>query len=250
MITHEIDLAGLSVCVGIPAGRDFHPFTVRSLLSTQEMCLKHGVPFQAVFVTGSSVIQWARDETIALFMETTANRLFWIDSDIKWEPEDFMRLLAISKHNEVVCASYPAKTETPTFFMKHDETEPMVMDKFNTLPILGAGLGFAVMNRTVIEEICNNAPLLYDEVSGKSIHEIFRVGRNAEGKRQGEDMAFFEDIINLGYRISLDVSIQLGHIGCKVYEGNIMNGLELTTEGKQLNAPLKPSQEERQGQEV
>ena len=227
MSEHKIDLDGLSVCVGMPAGRDLHPFTVRSLLSTQTICRNHGVPFQALFVTGAAVVQWARDEVVDLFLKTDANRLFWIDSDMVWEPADFMRLLAVSKHNEVVCATYPAKMEPPTYFISYEEDAPIESDKFETLSILGAGLGFTVMDRKVIEELCENAPVLYDEVAKKGMHELFRVGRNAKGNRQGEDMAFFQDIRDLGYRVSLDPSVKLQHIGCKMYEGNLMDAFNV-----------------------
>jgi len=228
MTTREVDLEGLSVCVGMPAGRDLHPLTVTSLLRTQLICIQHGIPFQAVLVAGSAVIQWARDEVVDLFLETDANRLFWIDSDMIWEPDDFMRLLAISQQNEVVCASYPAKTEPATYFLSYEPDAAIESDNFETLSILGAGLGFTVMHRKVIEELCENAPKLYDEVSEKSSYEIFRVGRNAKGNRQGEDMAFFEDVRKLGYRISLDISIKLGHVGNKIYRGDITKAFELT----------------------
>ena len=39
----------------------------------------------------------------------------------------------------------------------------------------------------------------------------------------GEDMAFFEDLQKLGYKVHLDPSIELGHIGRKVYTGKIMD---------------------------
>jgi len=42
-----------------------------------------------------------------------------------------------------------------------------------------------------------------------------------DGKRRGEDMAFFYDIINLGYDILMDPDVDLGHVGMKEYRGKI-----------------------------
>lgn len=227
MIEREVSLKDLSVCVGIPAGRDLHPLTVKSLLATQGLCIKHGVPFESVLIAGSSVVQWARDEVVDLFLKSKSNRLFWIDSDMIWEPNDFMRMLAVSQYNEVICASYPAKMDTPTFFMLYDEDKDLVVDEWDNIDVLGAGLGFTVMNRKVINELCDKAPVIKDQVTGKEMYSLFRVGMNEKGNRQGEDMAFFEDIRNLGYTVKMDTSVKLGHIGTKVYRGDIMNALKL-----------------------
>ena len=105
----QIDLKGLSVMVGMPAGRDLPGLTVKSLMGTQSLCRDVGVPFQFGMVIGSAVVQWARDEVIDLFLQSNATRLFWIDSDMVWEPEQFMRLLALSQYRDVICAAYPAK---------------------------------------------------------------------------------------------------------------------------------------------
>ncbi len=210
--------------VGIPAGRDFPSLTVKSLMATQALCQKVQVPFQMGLVIGSAVVQWARDEVIDLFLKSNATRLFWIDSDMVWEPEQFMRLLALSQHRDVLCAAYPAKQDRPTFYVNWDERGGLTPDDYGLIEIKGIGLGFTVMNRSVVEELAHNAPKIVDAVSEREIASVFRVD-DVDGKRRGEDMAFFADIRDLGHKVFLDPSIDLGHVGSRTYRGSIRDAL-------------------------
>lgn len=224
----DVPLSGLSVMVGIPAGRDLPALTVRSLIATFTKCQALGVPCQLGMVTGSAVIQWARDEVADLFLQSDANRLFWIDSDMVWQPEDFIRLLALSTRRGVVCAAYPAKRDQPTFFVNYDKAQPLERDELGLLDINGVGLGFTVMTREVVESLAARSDRVADEISGKSMASIFRIDTNGRNRR-GEDMAFFSDIRNAGYRVCLDPSVNLGHVGQKEYRGSIADALACAT---------------------
>lgn len=223
-----VSLAGLSVMVGIPAGRDLPALTVKSLMATQSLCMERQVPFQLGMVVGSAVVQWARDEVVDLFLQSNATRLFWIDSDMVWEPEQFMRLLALSQYRDVICAAYPAKKDQPTFYVNWDEKAGLVQGEYGLLEINGLGLGFTVMHRKVVEQLVANAPRVVDDVSKRDLAAVFRIGTTHDGRRQGEDMAFFQDIRGLGHKVWLDPSIDLGHIGTKQYTGTIRDALRTT----------------------
>lgn len=225
MKKHDISIKDLSVCIGMPSSRGVNPLVVKSMFATQGLCLKLGIPCQLAMVVGNAVVQWARDEVIDLYLQTDANRLFCIDSDIVWNPEDFIRLLALSQKRDIVCATYPAKKDRPTFYIRYDTSKITEADEYGLLEVFGAGLGFTVIRREVIEKISESSPKLYDEITQKEIPAIFEPGEY-KGKRRGEDMAFFESLAGLGYKIYLDPSIELGHIGTKIYRGKIIDVLK------------------------
>lgn len=224
MTEHVIDLNGMSVVIGIPAGRDLHPLVVKSLLATKDMCYSRNIPCHVAMLSGCSVIQWARDEMVALMLETGAKKLFFIDSDIVWESNDFFRILALSQVRGVVCASYPAKKETKTFYIRYDKSKPVCMDEYGLIEICGAGLGFTCINSSIVQELSDSAPKIKDEIQGKPFPAIHKVGVY-KGARRGEDMSFFEDIMGLGHRIYLDPSIELGHVGTMVYKGRVLDAM-------------------------
>lgn len=224
----EYDLKGLSVCIGMPVVGNINPHTVGSLIGTIQLCNKVGVTVDVQIISGCSVIQWARDEVVHAFLGTDCRKLFWIDSDITWEPLDFMKLVAFSLDYDVVCATYPAKIDnTPNieFYVGVDKESVENADEMGLIDVDGIGLGFTIMDGTILDKMNFNAEKAFDEVSGKEISQIFKVGINEDGKRFGEDMAFFADIKDLGYEVKLDPSISLGHVGNRIYKGSVLEGL-------------------------
>jgi len=222
----EISLDNLSVTIGMPTSRDLNPLVVKSLLASQQRCFQMGIPFNLALMHGNAIIQWARDGVIDLFLESGGNRLFWIDSDIIWTPDDFITMLALSQVKDVVCASYPAKKEPATFYVNWDQEKELVQDEYGLVEIIGAGLGFTVMSRDVVNKLVDNAPKIRDEITGRDIAEIFKVG-TVDGKRLGEDMYFFRLLKELGYTVNLYPHINLGHTGTKTYTGVLLDALEV-----------------------
>src|SRR5262245_59905496 len=108
----EFSLAGISVMLAMPTHRDFPAGTVAGLLDTQYACLKSGIDFGGEFGKGSSLVHHARSKIAWTFLqETRWNRLFWIDSDMAWKADAFLRILALSTVKDVVGAVYPYKRE-------------------------------------------------------------------------------------------------------------------------------------------
>lgn len=227
--SREMDISGLSVCMGIPSSRDISPLVVKSMFATKELCSKVGIQCDLAMVAGNAVIQWARDEVVDLMLQSNANRFFFIDSDIVWDAEDFVRMLALSSVYDVVCASYVAKHEPATFYIRYDNSKPLAADEYGLIEIDGAGLGFTIISRTAVEKIAAYSERVNDEISGKSYASIFKVGVSC-GNRRGEDMSFFEEIKRAGYKIHLDPSISLGHIGTKVYRGRVLDAMSIVKE--------------------
>lgn len=221
----DIALDGLKVMVGIPAGRDLHPYTVRSLIQVFTKCERIKIPCQLGMIVGCSVITQARDEVLDLFLQSDCNRLFWIDSDMCWSEKDFFRLLALSKLRDVVCSTYPAKTEQVTFFINHDEGKEMKQQEYGLIEVKGVGLGFTCITREPLEKLAATKQDVFDQVSKRTMKSVFRASI-INGNREGEDMAFFADLRALGYTVWLDPECKPSHIGTKIYEGSIKDAMK------------------------
>lgn len=229
MTTVSVPMGDVKVMIAIPAGRDFDPMTVMSLFCTGAACRERGITMQLEMVMGSSIVSWARDELIESFLASACNVLFLIDSDMVWKPEQFIRLLVLSQLYPVVCAPYPAKKDPPTFFIKYDEANPPKPGELGLMEIHGTGLGFAAVRREVIEALVAKAPRVVNDVTGREMAEVHRLDSVHNGdrrSRRGEDIAFFADIREAGYKVMLDPSIILGHVGRKVYSGSLLEAMQ------------------------
>lgn len=219
----DISLKGLSVMIGMPTRPDMSAHTLSCILSTYRRLDKLHVPFDIGLVIGSSVVNWARDDVVDIFLKSDANRLFWVDSDMLWRADDFIRLLALSTLVPVVGAAYPAKIEgAVTFFLQHSG---IVIGDYGLAEVEGLGLGFTVMQREVIEAVAAKAPRARDEITGRDIASVFRIDTH-NGNRRGEDIAFFHDIRDAGYKVLLDPEVSLGHVGTKIYTGSIKDAFQ------------------------
>lgn len=218
-------MAGLSVMLAMPTHRDLPPETVGSLLATQLACFERGIDLQVYFGKGSSLVHHSRSKIAWHFLQTDYARLFWIDSDQEWSPDAFLRLLALSSVKDIVTATYPFRRDPIDFFVEFDGDQ-VEADEYGCLPVKRLGLGFTCLQRHVVEELAAKAPLrLYRDINnGEPIPRIFRMADDGM-EDMGEDVAFFEDVRALGYRVDLDPTVQIGHIGQKVWRARLIDAL-------------------------
>lgn len=219
----DFNLAGIRVMLGMPVHRDLPVKTVRSLMETQCLFQAKGYHLMIEMQVGSSVIEAARSRVAASFLASDCNRLFWIDSDMAWKPADFLRLVCLSTKLECVGVPYTSKTDPPSVQIDAEPGE-LSTNEYGCIPIRGMGLGFTIVERSIIERLAEKAPKLRWPDLDHPIPHIFRCDTIGEFFR-GEDMAFFHDIRALGHQVWADPSIKLGHIGSKEYTGDLSGAL-------------------------
>lgn len=216
----ELDCTGLSVMLMMPVHRDLPWQTVKSLIETHSLMQARGIPFNIQMQVGGSIIEAARSKGAYHFLKSDCNRLFWVDSDIEWGANDFLRLVAISSKLDVVGASYPFKREPTQFAMATGELNGSESNELGCIPVTGFGMGFTVVSRAVIEELSKRSPVVRFPDVDEPIPHIFHCDIS-RGDFRGEDVAFFADIRALGITVYLDPTIALGHVGSKSYRGRI-----------------------------
>ena len=237
----KIDLNGLSVMLAMPTHRDVHPGVIQSLLATQMCLAQHGVPLGINLLAGGAYVECARNHLTRIFLDGPHNRLFWWDSDIVCNAEDFLRIVGFSSELDVVGALYPFRRDPPAFCMTGMEPGKKVKQhKFGCLSWEGVsfGLGFTCVHRKVMEELAVTAPSILmsldAEIPQKSMPGVFRCSvvetelsksLGADGAYKGEDIHFFDDVQALGYDVWVDPAITLGHVGAKMYMADIKESL-------------------------
>lgn len=221
----QVDIRGVSVYIGIPVYGRIPLQTAFSLARTMHQCGAQALPVE-LGVISRGIVSWCRDSVFTGFLKSDKSKLFWIDSDVVWEPEDFFRMVAWSTLRDVVCASYPMKKDGPPTFQISGTGEEQAADELGLFSVMGAGLGFTIMDRKVCEQLAANAPVVQDQNAGGPVSMVFSADRVVNGIRMGEDMAFFADIRELGHKVWLDPSIRLGHAGEKCWYGRALDAME------------------------
>lgn len=221
----QVDISGVSVFIGIPVYGRIPPQTTLSLAATMHQCGRQALDAE-LCMKGRGIVHWARDMVLDAFLKSDKQKLFWIDSDVAWEPMSFFQMVALSTLHDVVAAAYPMKRDGPVAFQISGIGESQAMSEHGLFEIQGAGLGFTIMDRAVVERLAENAPLVVDQNAGDGpMRAVFRTDV-VNGIRRGEDMAFFADIRALGYKVMLAPQIVLGHVGDKCWTGRALDAME------------------------
>lgn len=214
----HVKLDGMRVMVGMPLYGAPTNKTGMCLLKTQGYCMARGIRFD--YTTCSGFVTFARDEIVQDFLKSDADKLFWIDGDMVWSPEDFCKMLALSTLRDVVCASYPLKQDGGNTYIVNAETKEGITGDYGLLEIHGTGLGFSIWSREVCQALSDSKPVVLDGIKNVYIPEIFCV-KARNGTRRTEDINVFEDIRALGFKVWLDPTIELGHVGSKEWRGAV-----------------------------
>lgn len=214
----DYNLKGLSVYLAMPVVDEVPIETVVSLFATDAHFRKLGVPLNITFQIGGTLCG-SRCQAAVDFLKSGANRFLFVDSDIVWKPEDVVRLLAMSTAMDIVTAPYTTRRDPPAFFVRVPDANDVPRNEHGCAAIDGTGLGFCVMSRRVIEDLSAKAPTIQFPAS-EPIPELFRFTVH-DGQFRGEDIAFFEDARAAGYQCWMDTSIQLGHVGRKVFSAKL-----------------------------
>lgn len=218
---HEWNLRGVKVHIGIPAYGDIAPQTSLALTGTLLMLASEGVEFALSVKYGNCYVDQVRSIIAKEFLAGPADYLFHIDSDMVWEPREFVQVLAHTTVMDAVSVAYRMKDEVEKYTVSL--TDDMRINEYGCLPLAGGGLGFACVQRRVIEALAERAEKVTMGVQ-ENVPWMYRC-RSKEGKYQGEDMMFFDEMRAAGFKPFIDTSLTVGHLGRKEYRGSLLESL-------------------------
>jgi hypothetical protein len=206
-------------------GRMFHAEYVSSLMKTVNYCCNHGMRI-GFLNKYSSFVPTARELTAIDRWDHNYdsneiaegkylyNKLFWIDSDIEWTPEDFMKLY--DSNHAVISGLYALDragtvavglTTNRGSLRRVNKVEFLLHDEPSEVG--GVGFGFLCVKRGVFESIPR---------------PWFLIGRmqwsedNAMRVNVGEDYSWCGRAQQHGYKIMVDPAVKVKHHKETIFE--------------------------------
>lgn len=190
---------------------------VRSLVNTITTLQNDGISYRFLNQYTSRVAA-AREATVMdstyldafnkspLHGTVTYNKIFWIDSDISWTPEDFMRLYT-STHS-IISGLYLSDHGVPMFSpieATSDFSLKAAMSSFIPVEVGTVGFGFVCVASGVFESM--ERPWFKDQ--------FFTATDPATGSEvfipYGEDYSWCHSAKSAGHRIFLDPQVKVTH---------------------------------------
>ena len=235
-----------------------HGMYVKASLDLQAIMSKYGVETRFSFLFNESLITRARNYLVDEFLRSECTHLLFIDSDVHYNPQDVVALLALDK--DVIGAPYPKKSinwgNIASAARKHPNLDPKELETlvgeyvFNVvkgtsqfqvtepLEVMEIGTGFMMVKRDVFTKYAEAYPEYRykpDHVGqahfdgSRYIHAYFDTVIDPESERYlSEDYMFCQWWRKIGGQIFLCPWMKTQHIGTYAFSGNMPKVAELT----------------------
>jgi len=192
-----------------------------SLVRTIKQSIPKKIQIDAIYPSYDSLIQRARNDLFRMALEGNYDTLFFIDSDMEWEPEWFFRLL--ERPEPIVGGAVIKKSDNEGYNVKITNKTLKYSTDQKLLEVDGVGTGFLKVDRFAIDKLwLMSEPYFHDNKDNRMVFDI----KIENGDLVSEDYIMCSKWKSLGYKIWLDPTITCNHNGVKKYKGNVQNFLE------------------------
>jgi len=211
------------VLIGTPSydGR-IDVWFANSLVATVKEAEKKGIHVHAIYTSYDSLVQRARNDLVRLALDGGYDTLFFIDSDVEWEPEWFFRLL--ERPEPIVGGALVKKFDKEGYTVKILNKTLKYSEDKKLLEVDGVGTGFLKVDKFALEELwLASDPYTHDGINQRM---IFNLLIDDDGDLISEDYVMCKKWQNLGYKVWLDPTITCNHIGIKKFKGDLNKFLD------------------------
>lgn len=219
-----------------------------SLLNLITFLRQHKIDFVIDFIGNESLIPRARNHSLGKFMKSDCSHLFFIDSDIEFQPDAFMDCFTYNK--DVVCCGYPKKSYNwnkliHSLMNEQDSLESIdsrgldyaynakcddkngMIQKNGFLQVHHASTGFMLIKREIVEQLHKKhteLEIITDNLSqtNESICGLFCCMIKNKCYLS-EDYSFCERVNDIGGTVWISTRHNLNHVGKHVFRGDIKN---------------------------
>ena len=235
-----------------------HGLYMKSCLDLQTTMMRYGIEIKFSFLFNESLITRARNYLVDEFLRTDYTHMLFIDSDIHFNAQDVIALLALDK--DVIGGPYPKKSmnwgNIATAARNHPDLEPKELENlvgeyvFNVvkgtsqfqvtepLEVMEIGTGYMMIKRDVFNKMKDEYPTIRykpDHVGqanfdgSRYIHAYFDtiidtkdsiVGGGSD-RYLSEDYMFCQLWRKMGGQIFLCPWMKTQHIGTYAFTGNM-----------------------------
>ena len=251
----------------------------RSVADLAALCTQYGIPLQFYFLFNESLITRARNYCCDEFVRSGADHLMFIDSDIGFNPQDVIALMALQTQDskyEIIGGPYPKKCISwEKIKLAVDkgiaDEDPNVLEKFvgdyvfnpkggqqsiaigEPCEVLEIGTGFMMISKPAMKKFCEFYPqYMYkpDHVrtehfdGTREIMMAFQAEVDPKSKRYlSEDYWFCQKAQEANLKTWFCPWMKMQHVGTYIFGGSLADlasiGASATADPSQLGGKPK-----------
>jgi hypothetical protein len=215
----------MKILVAIPVYDGKLPVeTARCLFNEQHVAVGGGDDFSVRFLPACSHPAMGRNQLANDFMNSDADRLVFLDSDVTFTPGS---LVKIARHPvDFVGGAYRFKLEEESYPVGWLDTPQLWADSHGLLEVATLPGGFLSLSRMVFQVLKAAHPEREYEHFGRTAHCYFQMPFH-NGHLYGEDSFFCKEWRDAGGKVLLDPELSLTHWDFnRPFAGHIGNWLK------------------------
>jgi hypothetical protein len=230
----------------------------KSTADLSALCTQYGIPLQFYYLFNESLITRARNYCVDEFMRSDAQHLMFIDSDIGFNPQDVLALMALQAGDpdkyDVIGGPYPKKCISwEKIKLAVDkgvaDEDPNILERFvgdyvfnpknntGSIPInepvevLEIGTGFMMITKQALQKFMDSYPqYMYrpDHVrteafdGSRKIMMYFQAEVDAKSERYlSEDYWFCQKAQDIGLKTWFCPWMKMQHVGSYIFGGSL-----------------------------
>lgn len=217
-----------SVFIAIPTYTGQLPArVVMALTQTLALCERARIAVDVCIEAGNCHVDDCRNSLVRAFMQSTCDALLFIDADVAWRPDEFLRF--VQHDRDVVAGIYPKKSDSEPFPLQ-ELGGGLLADRSGLVEVEGVPTGFLKLSRTCLEQMIaayGERPYRgMAEPDGPDYHILFErtwepIAGMAHGIRYGGDYSFCRKWRAIGGRIYVDPEMTFDHEGPTRWTGRL-----------------------------
>lgn len=204
-----------------PCSGNVDPAFTFSLAESCKELTRQGIEVELEIYSENCHVDDGRNRLVRDFLDSDCDQLVFLDSDLRWEPEDLKKLILHQK--DVVAGIYPLKQETEGYPVRHLPGD-VYADEDGLVEVEGVPTGFLKIRRNVLEELDKGSEHFpsKDDVEGRRMIPIIFERTHSNNTRWGGDYTFCLKWRETGGKIYIDPNFRLEHYGSKCFSGTYM----------------------------
>lgn len=213
------------VMIAAPSYNAITPENLYSLFGAKEALMRNNIESELLIVTENCHIDDGRNFCVRDFLEGKCDDLIFVDADIRFDPEDIVRLALYTP--DVVAGIYPKKQDDAEYPVRWLPDEQLWSNEEGLIEVEAVSTGFLKISRNALETIDKTVPHYLaqkDIATRRKIPLIFERTLH-EYNRLGGDYEFCRKWKELGGQIFIDPEMTFGHVGNYEWTGNLGNWL-------------------------
>ncbi len=209
------------VSIAIPCAQVVDPKTLQSMMALVNHSATHGIDIRHIGITERALIDDARNVLADTFLKSPTEWMFWMDSDMVFDPDTLVKLFNVAEGKNTKMATgiyyqrkgmnYPCVWSRGEDLEESGEKTGLCSPKSKTNKYLGT---FVIPHKDKKEPFKVHAAGFGCVLIHRSVFEVLpRPWFQFLKGMCSEDFYFFVNAHDMGFDLWADPTINLGHIG-------------------------------------